>query len=166
MLYRAQVAPMIAVSGGMDGDLDEVEGMSDYLLSLGVPPEAIIPARPGGNTRETIHAISQLAGQHFVAVSSPFHSYRIEAEARRQHLEVTTDCPARTAESANPKLLAVRRHSEVVGVILYALPAPLAAVIRTRLGRLRYTLPHVLAGTYRSHVLEVRAARSGKRAPS
>lgn len=159
-LWRTGVAPTIAVSGGMDGELDEVQVMTDYLVRNGVPSPAITPARPGGNTRQTLQAVSHLPGHRYVAVSSPFHAYRIETEARRQHLDVTTDCPARTAESANPKLLAVRRRSEVIGVIFYMLPAPLAALIHSRVGRLRHTLPHLLAGTYRSHVLEVRAARS------
>ena len=160
MLWRAGVAPIIAVSGGIDGELDEVQVMSDHLVRAGVPSNSIVAARPGGNTRETLQTVARLPGARYAAVSSPFHSYRIESEARRQHLQVATDCPARTAEYAIPKLLAMRRRSEVIAVIIYALPAPLAAAIRTRLGRLRHTLPHVLAGTYRSHVLEVRAARS------
>ena len=160
MLWRTGVAPVIAVSGGVDGELDEVAVMGDYLLQAGVPASAIAPARPGGNTRETLQAVSQLQGRRYVAVSSPYHSYRIEAEARRQHLAVTTDCPARCAEAAHPRLLTVRRRSEVIGVLFYTLPDGLATQVRHRLGRLRHTLPHVLAGTYRSHVLEVRAAQS------
>lgn len=134
-------------------------GDGDYLLQAGVPASAIAPARPGGNTRETLQAVSQLPGRRYVAVSSPYHSYRIEAEARRQHLAVTTDCPARCAEAAHPRLLTARRQRGDRRVVLHPSHG-LATQVRHRLGRLRHTLPHVLAGTYRSHVLEVRAAQS------
>lgn len=150
-LWRAGVAPVIAVSGGIDGDLDEVVVMSEYLVQQGVPVEAVVPARPGGNTRETLRAVAQLDGRRFVAVSSPYHSYRIEAEARRAHVAVVTDCPATTPEYRSQRLARVRRRSEVVGVLFYALPDPVAVVVRRRVGRLRHTVPDRLAGIHRTH---------------
>lgn len=155
-LWRAGVAPVIAVSGGIDGDLDEVEVMADYLRRCGVPAAAVVPARPGGNTRQTLQAVAGLPGQRFVAVSSPYHSYRIEAESRRQQVEVITDCPAVTAEYSSERLVKVRRRSEVLGVLFYAIPDPVAVAIRRRVGRLRHTVPHRLAGTYRTHVRQVK----------
>jgi uncharacterized SAM-binding protein YcdF (DUF218 family) len=145
-LWRARVAPIIAASGGIDGELDEVAIMMDYLAQAGVPDEAIMPARPGGNTRETLQTVATLDGRRFVAVSSPYHSYRIEAEARRQHLDVVADCPATTPECRHPRLAKIRRRSEVLGVLFYAVPDPAAVTIRRWVGRLRHTVPHRLAG--------------------
>lgn len=146
-LWRAGVAPAIAVSGGIDAHSDEVVVMAEYLARSGVPDGAIIRARPGNNTRETLRTVAGLEGRRFVAVSSPYHSYRIEAEARRVGLDLVTDCPATTAEYRSARLARVRRATEVLGVIFYAIPDPVAVALRQRVGRLRHTLPHVLAGT-------------------
>lgn len=147
MLWRRGVAPVLIVSGGWDGDIDEVAAMRQYLVALGVPPAAVTEARPGDNTRLTLRSVRALGDRRYVAVSTPYHAYRIAAEARRQRIDVRVDCPPTTPETRRVRLRRARLMTEVAGVILYALPDPVAVRLRAAVGGMRYTLPHVLAGT-------------------
>ncbi len=146
MLWQRGVAPALIVSGGWDGDIDEVAAMRDYLLNLGVPQSAVVEARPGDNTRLTLRAVRELGEGRYVAVSTPYHSYRIRAESLRQRIELRVDCPSTTPEMRQPRVHRARLQAEVAGVILYALPEPLAARLRSAVGGLRYSVPLLLAG--------------------
>lgn len=148
-LWRLGVARRIIVSGGMDGHLDETSVMRQYLLARGVPDSALWEGRPGDNTRLTLRTLTALhgagRGATFVAVSSPFHAYRIRVEARRQGLPVLVDCFPVAAGASTPRMLRVRRQAEVLGVILYALPEVVATPLRRAVGSLRHTIPDALA---------------------
>ena len=146
-LWAQQAAPLLIVSGGIDDGVDEVTAMSDYLIGLGTPADAIVSARPGDNTRLTLQAVGRLAPGRYFAVSSPYHAYRINREARRQGLDVVANCPATTPDTQRPRVHRVRRVAEVLGVVLYALPAPLASRLREAVGRRRHSVPGALTGT-------------------
>jgi uncharacterized SAM-binding protein YcdF (DUF218 family) len=157
-LWRHGVAPLLIVTGGQVGDIDEVSAMAAYLAAHGAPPEAIIEARPGANTRRSLRALKPLPYRQYVAVSTPSHSYRIAAEARRQGLSVAVNCPATTPEMADPRMHAARVRSEVLAVMLYAMPDPVAVAVLAALGRWRHSLPHVAAGRLRlRHASQPRA---------
>lgn len=138
-LWEAGVAPLILVSGGRDGDVDEVEVMQRYLTQHGVPGSATGQARPGDNTRLTLSCLDP--SQTYVAVSSAYHAHRIAAEARRQGKRIIVDCAPDSIELRNSRVLRTRRWSEVLGCILYASPEALATPARRVLGRARHTIP-------------------------
>lgn len=146
-LHRSGVAPVIAVSGGESAGIDEVVVMSDYLVASGCPPDAVIPLRPGDNTRLTLQAAAdaQLQGERIIAVSSPTHAHRISAEARRRGLAVQVSCPIETPEFNNPDVLRARLLTEIIASLAYAGPPRIARVSLNLLGRARHTVPLALA---------------------
>jgi uncharacterized SAM-binding protein YcdF (DUF218 family) len=148
-LWRMGVAPLIIASGGVDAGRDEVEGMTAYLVDKGVPGDAVVPARPGATTRQSLRTLRTLRGlrdQRYVAVSSPYHALRIRAEARRQGLRVTVSAPASTPETRDAAMHRVRLASELFALVWYALPPRLTAHVATGPGTLRHVVPEVLAG--------------------
>lgn len=144
-LWRAGAATEIIVSGGVDRGVDEVQVMADYLINQGVPPEAVTPGRPGHNTRATVAAMVDLARGRYIAVSSPYHCYRIEAESRRRGLDVVMAAPVSTPETDRPRSHAVRFATDMAGSAWYALPADLTT--RVDVGRIRHGVPQLLSGT-------------------
>lgn len=141
-LWDRGVAPEIALSGGIDGQVDEVEIMRQYLVKRGVPSSATVEARPGDNTRATISCLDPT--RTYVAVSSAYHAHRIAAEAHRQGKQVIVDCAPDSIDLRNRRVLRVRRLSEVAGCLLYASPDALAVPARRALGRLRHDIPNLL----------------------
>lgn len=145
ILWRSGVAPMVIVTGGIDGALDEVTAMSEYLASRDVTP--IVPARPGQNTRDSLAAVARLAAppRSIVAVSTAYHAHRIETEARRHGLRAATSAPADSPELRVWRLHRVRQGTELVACLVYAMPSPVATGVRRLLGRSRHRLPLVAA---------------------
>jgi vancomycin permeability regulator SanA len=140
-LWRDGIVPVLAVSGGPSGDVDEIRTMHHYLHTNGVPQSAILDLRPGDNTRITLRsaAASPLANQRLIGVSTRYHAHRIEAEARRRGLVLRADCPADSPEMRNPDALWVRYLSEVIGCVVYASPEWLEHAMRRVAGQHRHT---------------------------
>lgn len=143
-LWRAGAAPLIAVSGGWDGRVDEVAVMRDYLRANGVPASAIRDLRPGNSTRDSLLAVRAAGFRQVVVVSCGFHAHRIEAEARRQRLEARVLAPAPLAGSEAARIENGWRRTEAFASIWYALPQGLTVAIDTGPGSLRHTLPSLL----------------------
>ena len=155
-LWRQAVAPLIMVSGGMDSGLDEVDVMTTYLVTEGVPREAVAAARPGATTRQTLCTLRGLGDRRYIAVSSPYHALRICMESRRQGLRVTVSSPASTPETRDAALYRVRFASELLALVWYALPPRLTAHVATGPGTLRHVAPYVLAGRVHPSALVTR----------
>ena len=129
--WRAGAAPVICVTGGIDGEVDEAEVMARYLLMQGLPADAVQRVVPGGTTRESMLSMATAApGATVLAVSSPYHAHRLEAEGRRRGLHVIADCPARTPETDNPEIYSSRLMGEVAANLLYAAPPATIPVAR------------------------------------
>ena len=96
-LYRAEVAPLIIVSGGNISKLSgtalppEAEAMRDVLIGLGVPRQAILLDSSSLTTRENARASRRLVGDHAMValVTSAFHMKRalweVQAAELRPH---------------------------------------------------------------------------------
>ena len=145
-LWRMGVAPVVLVSGGVAGAVDESDVMAAYLGSHGLPASAVAALRPGYNTRATLRSAAAMGLRRIVAVSSPYHAHRIAAEAARHGLDAFVSSPASTPDTLNARTHAVQSAAEVGAVIWYALPPRLAARLNTGRGTLRQVLPSVLAG--------------------
>ena len=143
-LWQEGAAPAIAVSGGRDGDIDEVAVMRGWLEEHGVPPAAVREVLPGDTTRATIVAAADAGPMRVIAVSSPFHSRRIRGEARRRGVHLVTDCPAHTPEADSRAAQAVRSATELLACAWYSLPRSLTARVPTGPGSLRHTIPTAL----------------------
>lgn len=145
-LWLLGAAPLILVSGGTTGAIDEAAVMRDYLISAGIQAEAIGEARPGGTTRETLRALARRGPGPYVLVSSPYHALRLRSEARRQGIVARVSAPASTPETRRPATHRVRFGSELVALVWYALPPAWTARTSTRPGTARHVVPHVLVG--------------------
>ena len=86
-LYGDGVAPVIVTVGGKaDGDqFAEAEAGRDYLAAAGVPVEALVAVPEGGDTLESIRAVSTTFAEQgwgrAVLVSDPWHAMRAERMA-------------------------------------------------------------------------------------
>ncbi len=87
-LYRAGIAPVIVVSGGVTRDgIDEPAVMRHWLLQRGVPDSAVVMDAGGRNTWETARFVSAWlrarGGTRVVAVSQYFHLTRTRLALQR-----------------------------------------------------------------------------------
>ena len=145
-LWRLGVAPSILATGGVDGEIDEADGMAAYLVARGVPVSAVGTARPGATTRESLQTLRRRGGGPYVMVSSPYHALRIRTEARRQGVRVIVSAPVSTPETRRPGTHRVRFVSELFATAWYALPQGWTARVSTRPGTVRHVAPSVLTG--------------------
>jgi uncharacterized SAM-binding protein YcdF (DUF218 family) len=94
-LYHRGIAPLIITLGGQGGD-QYTEGAvgQEYLMSLGVPEEAIIAETESRDTEDSARRIAVIAranGVHrLVIVSDGTHLFRIHAICAAEGLDVLT----------------------------------------------------------------------------
>ena len=149
-LWRAGLAPAVVVTGGVAHGIDEVDVMCDWLVADGVPAGAIVPGRPGQNTRASIRTVADLGYRRVIAVSTPFHAARIEAEGRRRGIAIATSSPAATPPQVRGRAFRAAYLSETAGYLWYQLPPALISRVYTGHGSFRHLLPRVLAGDMRA----------------
>ncbi|MCX6431786.1 MAG: YdcF family protein [Actinobacteria bacterium] len=149
-LWHAGVADVVVASGGVDGELDEVAAMVTALRGAGLPPDAVLEGRPGGNTRQTLATMARMYTEEglgpWIAVSTPYHARRIRDEAHRAGVEVVVSGPADSPETINRAVHRSRVMTEAVATLYYVLPTSLTSRLRTTTGTLRHSLPLLLAG--------------------
>jgi uncharacterized SAM-binding protein YcdF (DUF218 family) len=94
-LYHRGIAPLIITLGGAGGD-QYTEGSvgKDYLMSQGVPEQAIIAETESRNTEESARRIAVIARangfRRLVIVSDGTHLFRIHAVCSADGLDVLT----------------------------------------------------------------------------
>jgi uncharacterized SAM-binding protein YcdF (DUF218 family) len=96
-LYRRGLAPVVVCSGGAAGVVPEPLAMAELMRAQGVPDAALVLDDAGVTTRATLASLGALGAgrwRRILAVSSPFHVFRIVEEARR-HGIAALPCPAR-----------------------------------------------------------------------
>ena len=94
-LYHRGIAPLIITLGGQGGDhFTEGAVGQEYLMSLGVPEEAIIAETESRNTEESARRIAVIARanglRRLVIVSDGTHLFRIHAICAADGLDVLT----------------------------------------------------------------------------
>ena len=92
-LYEDGVAPVIVTVGGKaDGDqFAEAEAGQQYLADAGIPDDALLAVPQGGDTLESIRAVStaftERGWSSAVLVSDPWHAMRAERMAEDADLD-------------------------------------------------------------------------------
>jgi vancomycin permeability regulator SanA len=118
-LYRAGKFPLVIVSGAAKDGRDEGASMDHYLITHGVPFNAIIEDDAGVNTNATAHdvaAIMQARGLHSCMIVS--HYYHItRAKLALRHAGVTTLSQAHAGSLTFDDSYHIAR--EVVGLYAY-----------------------------------------------
>jgi uncharacterized SAM-binding protein YcdF (DUF218 family) len=93
-LYHQQIAPRIMTTGGAGGDPVFTEGTvgRSYLISQGVPSEAIIVEAEGQSTVQSVtlagEIMRRMGLRSVVVVSDGYHIYRVKEMLRANGLEV------------------------------------------------------------------------------
>jgi uncharacterized SAM-binding protein YcdF (DUF218 family) len=114
-LYRAGLAPMLIVTGGIGaGDrMSEATAGQRYLTAAGVPGDSVV-LESGNTTAASMDSVAEyLHGEEItrvLLVSDPFHLARLRLEARRVGLEAYTS-PTQTSPIS-------RRLSTELGYLL------------------------------------------------
>jgi uncharacterized SAM-binding protein YcdF (DUF218 family) len=95
-LYRAELAPLIVVTGGIGSGDRESEATVGrrYLIGQGVPDSAVVVLAKGRDTDETMDAVADWVRERSLAdvllVSDAFHMARLRIVAHRHGLRVWT----------------------------------------------------------------------------
>ncbi|HEY1805717.1 MAG TPA: YdcF family protein [Terracidiphilus sp.] len=124
-LYHRGIAPLIITLGGPGGD-QYTEGSvgAGYLISKGVPEQAIIAETESRNTEESARRIAVIAhvnGLHrLVVVSDDTHMFRIHAICAAEGLDVLTS-PRRRPAQQDRILQAERIAHEILSYSLWRL---------------------------------------------
>ena len=131
-LHARGLAPVVVLSGGGSGRSSEPAAMAEVMRALGVPGSALLLDDTGLTTRASLQAVQRLGEgrwRRILAVSSPFHVFRIVEESRRRGIEALP-CPAQRVRphdraSRLRLLLFDARHyvREIVAVWNYRLTA-------------------------------------------
>jgi uncharacterized SAM-binding protein YcdF (DUF218 family) len=109
-LYREGHAPRIIVTGGMGrGDTtSEATVGRRYLVTRGVPSDAVVVQAQGRSTQASMTAVGEWLENEGLSrvllVSDPFHMFRLRMEARRTNLEAYTSPTEDSPISDNPVL--------------------------------------------------------------
>jgi uncharacterized SAM-binding protein YcdF (DUF218 family) len=95
-LYRDGAAPLVVVTGGLlpwsDSESSGADSMTEFLLFLGVPPEAILVERESDNTYEnavfTKALLEEMGINRILLVTSAIHMPRSVLVFQKQGFEV------------------------------------------------------------------------------
>ena len=124
-LYRRGIAPLIITLGGQGGD-EYSEGSvgREYLMSQGVPEQAIIAETESRNTEESARRIAVIARanglKRLVIVSDGTHLFRIHAICQADGLDVMTS-PRPKPAVEDKKLERKRVEHEILSYTLWRL---------------------------------------------
>jgi uncharacterized SAM-binding protein YcdF (DUF218 family) len=139
---------LIVLSGGIVNGTKETLVMQNYLTSRGVPILNLFQLDSSFNTRETVISFSRLSkdisSPHFLAISSPYHSLRIQIEARRMKLSLQVASDGNSPENKNRRVLRVRTVTEIFAIVFYLLPYPITRRVPTSATSLRHKIPNLL----------------------
>ena len=139
-LWRAGVAPVIStVGGGRPGDAyTEAEAGRRYLLSYGIPADAVVAVGAGSDTLSSVRALAErgeVAGwSSAVIVSDPGHSLRARTMARDTGLDVQVS-PTRSGPVVQTRQIQARYIvRETAALVYYKLTRDSAESLGTDLG--------------------------------
>ncbi|MDR3763611.1 MAG: YdcF family protein [Acidobacteriota bacterium] len=95
-LYMQGLAPVVITTGGSGGEESFTEGAvgRDYLISLGIPDAHMIAETQSDNSAESAERIGRIMATNnmhsCIAVSDPYHEYRIKRLLQAQGRQVYT----------------------------------------------------------------------------
>jgi uncharacterized SAM-binding protein YcdF (DUF218 family) len=124
-LYQHSIAPLIITLGGAGGDqYSEGSVGREYLISRGVPEQAIIAETESRNTEESARRIAVIARanglRRLVIVSDGTHLFRIHAICAADGLDVLTS-PRLQPASEDRTLVAQRVAHEILSYTFWRL---------------------------------------------
>ncbi len=141
---------LIFLSGGINLEINEPKVMLTYLESKGIPEINLRILSSSFNTRETINSFKKMVGDfpnsETIAISSPYHSFRIMLEAKKQKLNFRIVSDKHSPEQAHRHVLRIRTITEVLAITFYLLPHSFTKNISTNHQSFRHKIPKKLIG--------------------
>jgi uncharacterized SAM-binding protein YcdF (DUF218 family) len=128
-LYEQKLAPRVLTTGGAGGDPVFTEGTvgRDYLISRGVPPEAVIVEAEGESTVHSTAAAAEIMRRmgltSCIVVSDGYHIYRVKKMLQFRGVKVYgSPRPSPTHGTPRDWLLYFR---QAVAYVLWAVGVPI-----------------------------------------
>jgi vancomycin permeability regulator SanA len=139
---------MVFISGGVTTKNNEPLVMFQYLRLKGIPEGNLQILKSSFNTRETINSYRQIIGTYpsgkLLAISSPYHCFRIKMESFRQKLVLSTASDKNSPEFNHKYILRIRSATEVLAITFYMLPHRYTKKTPEVFQSLRHHIPQVL----------------------
>lgn len=139
---------LIFVSGGIILQNNEPQVMCHYLLLKGIPESNLRILKSSFNTRETINSFKQIVGDippgKLLAISSPYHCFRIKIESIRQKIALSTASDKESPEYNHTHTQRIRWLTEVLAITFYLFPHSFTRKTPVAFQSLRHRIPQVL----------------------
>ncbi|MFZ4123469.1 MAG: YdcF family protein [Candidatus Planktophila sp.] len=138
----------VFLSGGVNSEDNEPNVMVQYLRLKGIPEANLRILNSSFNTRETMSSFKNIMGEippgNLLAVSSPYHSFRIKTEARRHKLILELVSDKYSPEHMHKHISRIRSLTEVLAITFYLLPHSFTKRVPTNSHTLRHKIPKML----------------------
>jgi uncharacterized SAM-binding protein YcdF (DUF218 family) len=122
--------------------------MFNYLHLKGIPESNLRILKSSFNTRETFNSFKQInkspSSGKLLAISSPYHCYRINMESRRQKITLSTASNKDSPEYSHKYTRRVRLTTEVLAITFYLLPHSFTKQIPVAFQILRHRITQIL----------------------
>ena len=139
---------LVLISGGINSENNETQVMFQYLRLKGIPKSNLWILNSSFNTRETINSfkqiISNLPPGKLLAISSPYHCFRIKMESRRQKIILSTASNKDSPEYSHKYTRRIRLATEVLAITFYLLPHSFTKQIPIAFQILRHRITQIL----------------------
>ncbi len=139
---------LVFISGGIISENDEPQAMFKYLNLKGIPKNSLRILKPSFNTRETLNSFVQIKRNlppgKLLAISSPYHCFRIKMESRRQKIILSAVSDKDSPEFNHKYIRRIRLITEVLAITFYLLPHSFTKKTPTMFQILRHRIPKTL----------------------
>ena len=139
---------LVFISGGITSKNNEPQAMYQYLRLKGIPESNLQILKSSFNTRETFNSFMQinrnLPPGKLLAISSPYHCFRIKMESRRQQIILSTVSDKDSPEYNHKYIRRIRFTTEVLAITFYLLPHSFTKKTPKAFLSLRHRIPQIL----------------------
>jgi uncharacterized SAM-binding protein YcdF (DUF218 family) len=139
---------LVFISGGIISENNEPQAMFNYLHLKGIPESNLRILKSSFNTRETFNSFKQITSNlppgKLLAISSPYHCFRIKMESRRQKIILSTASDKDSPEYNHKYTQRIRLITEVFAITFYLLPHSFTKKTPIAFQGLRRRIPKIL----------------------
>ena len=139
---------LVFISGGITSENNEPQVMYQYLRFKGIPENNLRILKSSFNTRETFNSFMQIKRNlpygKLLAISSPYHCFRIKMESRRHQIILSTVSDKDSPEYNHKYTRRIRLATEVIATTFYLLPHSFTKKTPIVFQSLRRRIPQIL----------------------
>jgi len=139
---------LVFIGGGITSENNEPQVMYQYLRLKGIPESNLWILKSSFNTRETLNSFVQIKRNlppgKVLAISSPYHCFRIKMESRRQQIILSTVSDKDSPEYNHKYIRRIRLATEVLAITFYLLPHSFTKKTPIAFQSLRHRIPQIM----------------------